>query len=66
MLIAKYSRKIPTSKKVSPYLPKPKMLLLSMDSKLLSSMHNAHVELAFTKSQSGDNFTFCFQIHTSL
>ena len=66
MLIAKYSRKIPTSKKVSPYLPKPKMLLLSMDSKLLSSMHNAHintyVELAFTKSQSGEIFTFYLQI----
>ena len=43
-----------TSKKVSPNLPDPKMLFLSMDSKLLSRMHNAHVNtyvvLAFTKS----------------
>ena len=66
MLIAKYSRTIPHFKEVSPYLPKPKMLLLSMDSKLLSSMHNAHintyVELAFTKSQSGEIFTFYLQI----
>ena len=56
MLIAKYSRKIPTSKNVSPYLPKPKMLLLSMDSKLLFSTYAQYVELAFTKSHSGEKF----------
>ena len=63
MLIAKYSRTIPHFKEVSPYLPKPKMLLLSMDSKLLSSSAQyVEFELAFTKSQSGENFTFYLQI----
>ena len=45
-----------------PYLPKPKMLLLSMDLKLLFSTYAQYVKLAFTKSQSGRNFTFYLQI----